>query len=226
MRETAKLIFLSPSHSMEKINPKAPHSLPVSSTFLDPAALMRNVAFGLRVKVYWSAVSSLSQCVAELFADAAGGRWMRRSGGFASRLCAIIPRGASLRLGTPGLYSATPLGLVWGGVVEGKGAVVEQGVLARFVGFVSRACDWLGFGEQHEVNGRDRSAGIATRCECVCERDVRQRGVSLCSTPRYRLGWLRHPEMERGCGHWHRSKECQRTGLVTHLSRGEPPSGN
>ena len=115
-------------------------------------------------------------------------------GGLGLLSCRLRPYPGSPRLGSadPGLNYAAPLGLVWFGVVGRMGAVVEQGVLARVGGFVSRACDCLGLGEQHKVNGRDRSAGIATRCECVCERDVRQRGVSLRSTPRYRLGWLRH----------------------------------
>jgi hypothetical protein len=172
-----------------------------AATFLVPAALMRIKSFGLRAKEYWSAVLSRSQCVAGLVADAAGGRIVLRSAGFAFRTDAVYPGSPRLGSADPGLYSAAPLGLVRDGVKGRKMASVGQG-------------------------SSGRSAGIATRCECGCESDMQRRGVSLRSTPRYRLGWLRHPEMELVFDNDHRSKGYQWAAIVNHQSQGEPPSGN
>ena len=134
----------------------------------------------------------------------------------------------SPRLGSadPGLNYATPLGLVWRGVVGRKVAAVEGGGFARGARCVSCASDWRVCGERYEERGRNMGAGIATRCESVWERDVRQRGVSLRSTPRYRLRWLRHPELKRGFDNCHRSKGYQWTAIVTHQCRGGLQNGN
>jgi hypothetical protein len=56
-----------------------------------------------------------SQCEAELVADAAGGCFVWRNAGFASLSCAVYPGSPRLGSADPGLYSATPLGLVCGG---------------------------------------------------------------------------------------------------------------
>ena len=85
------------------------------SSFLDPAALMRIKSLELRAKVYWGALSTRSQCVAGLVADAAGGRFVRRGAGFACRIAAHDPGSPRLGSADPGLYYATPLGLVCGG---------------------------------------------------------------------------------------------------------------
>ena len=53
--------------------------------------------------------------MAELIADAAGGHGVWRSNGFASRMAVSGARVASLRLGNPSLWYATPLGLERGG---------------------------------------------------------------------------------------------------------------
>ena len=86
------------------------------STFLDPAALMRIKSLELWAKVYWCFVSTRSECVAELGADAAGGRCVRRSVGFASRSDVVYPGSPRLGSADPGLYYAAPLELVCGGV--------------------------------------------------------------------------------------------------------------
>ena len=54
--------------------------------------------------------------MAELVADAAGVRWVFRNSGFASRSSLTNPGEHSLKLGTPGLYYAAPLELVYRGV--------------------------------------------------------------------------------------------------------------
>ena len=88
---------------------------------------MRIKLLELRAKNYLSAVLPQSECVAELVADAAGGRFVWRNSGFASRSCADYPGEHSLKLGTPGLYSAAPLGLVCGGAKWRKIASAGQG---------------------------------------------------------------------------------------------------
>ena len=196
------------------------------SSFLDPAALMRIKSLELRAKVYWGDLSTRSQCVAGLVADAVGGRFVLRGAGFASRIAAHDPGSPRLGSADPGLYYAPPLGLVCGGVVGRKVAAVEGGGFARCARCVSCASDWRECGNRREERGRNMGAGIATRCESVCERDMRQRGVSLRSTPRYRLRWLRHQELKRGFDNCHRSKGYQWTAIVTHQCRGGPQSGN
>ena len=173
-----------------------------------------------------SDVSTRSQCVEELVADAAGGRFAWRAAGFASRASDLYPGSPRRGSADPGLYYATPLGLVWRGVVGRKVAAVEGGGFARGARCVSCASDWRVCGERYEERGRNMGAGIATRCESVWERDVRQRGVSLRSTPRYRLRWLRHPELKRGFDNCHRSKGYQWTAIVTHQCRGGLQNGN
>jgi hypothetical protein len=211
---------------MEKINPRAFLFFAMSTTYLDPAAQMRIKSLELRVKDYLSAFLSRSQCAAGLVVDAAGGRFVWPNSGFASRYDAVYPGSPRLGSADPGLNSATPLGLVYGGAKWWKMSLAGQGGFARSARFISCGPDWRECGEQLEERGRSTGAGIATRCECVWGRDVRRRGVSLRSTPRYRLGWLRHPEMKMGFDNDRRSKGCQWTGLVTHQRQEEPPSGN
>ena len=57
-------------------------------------------------------VPECGELAAALIADAAGIRWGRQGGGFASQAGCQHPGGHSLKLGTPGLYYAAPLGLV------------------------------------------------------------------------------------------------------------------
>ena len=109
--------------------PTSPRNL--EESLLDAAALMGIKLPELRVKEDWSGVWSRSQCAAGLCADAAGGPIVWRSSGFASRSDAADPGEHSLMLGTPGLYYATPLGLVCGGVDWRKVAVLRQSILVE-----------------------------------------------------------------------------------------------
>ena len=65
--------------------------------------------------------------------------------------------------------------------------------------------------EGKEGRGSDACAGIAPRCTGVCGCCAHERGVSLRSTPRYRLRWLCHQGMAPpsvGCG-LSRTKDAQ-----------------
>ena len=108
------------------------------SAFLDLAALMHIKSPELRAKEYLSAVLSRSQCVAGLVADAAGGRFVRRSAGFAFWSDAVYPGSPRLGSADPGLYSAAPLELVCSGAMRQEMASAGQGSSGRGEGCVER----------------------------------------------------------------------------------------
>jgi len=108
------------------------------SAFLDLAALMHIKSPELRAKEYLSAVLSRSQCVAGLVADAAGGRFVWRNSGFASRPDAVYPGSPRQGSADPGLNSAAPLGLVCGGAMGWEVASAGPGSSGRGEGCVER----------------------------------------------------------------------------------------
>ena len=68
--------------------------------------------------------------MAEHFADAAGGRGMLQSFGFASQSCAADPGEHSLKLGTPGLNYAAPVGAEEQDWQKLGGGMIPRGVAA------------------------------------------------------------------------------------------------